>query len=68
MAGRLPTFAELVKSQGRTYAGLARLSGYSEEHVSRVGREEAPGSVPFHNAMRRLLGADYRIPKTEVKA
>lgn len=50
---------DVVKGQGRTFRWLARVTGYSEEQISRVANGHHPGSLRFHIAMRQALGEDY---------
>ena len=50
---------DVVKGQGRTFRWLARVTGYSEEQISRVANGHHPGSERFHIAMRHALGEEY---------
>ena len=57
------TFRKVVRGQGRTFAGLARLSGYSENYVGAVARGEMVGSARFYLSMERILGEEIAWPK-----
>lgn len=59
----LRTLEALIRYQGRTYAGLSRITGYSANYIARVARGADEGSDQFHNHMRLVLGAPYsRVP------
>ena len=57
------TFAQTVRAQGRTFAWLARQTGYSLSQISRIANGHEDGSDRFHLAMERVLGEQYDWPK-----
>lgn len=49
----------LIRHQGRTYAGLARMTGYSANYIARVAHGTDTGSDQFHKHMELVLGEPY---------
>lgn len=47
---------ELMEDQGRSYAWLARETGYSESYVWKVVKGARPWTVEFGTAVNRALG------------
>lgn len=59
------TLEALIRYQGRTYAGLARLTGYSANYIARVARGKDAGSNQFHKHMELILREPYARPSVE---
>lgn len=58
----LRTLEAVIREQGRTYAGLARITGYSANYISRVANGTDEGSNQFHKHMELVLREPYSRP------
>lgn len=50
---------ETVKGQGRSFVWLARVTGYSENHINKVVNGRHRGSERFFIAAKHALGEDF---------